>query len=180
MPVADFACPSCGYYEDTLIYKVGTTPDCPECASALERDYSAPLNLHIKGAGYGSFTPIDLGPDYGYCDTKEKYDHAMTQIRKKHPGAEVTWESPEKKRVRLDEMRHQAEMQRRAKGVDTKAINEVKAEQRKALRMGGDAIVHQSPNHLLSPTNNPESAQASHLQPSARPVLADKAKVLSS
>lgn len=178
MPVADFGCPSCGYYEDTLIYKVGAKPACPECATALKRDYSRPLNLHIKGDGYGSFTPIDLGPDFGLCDTKDKFDAAWSKIQAKHPGAVLTRETDAQKRVRLDEARHRSALAKKAKGVDDKAINEVKAEQRKALRMGGDAIVHQSPNHLLSPTNNPESANPRHLE-GGRTKLHNKAKVLS-
>lgn len=174
MPVADFGCPSCGYYEDTLIYKVGTVPECPDCGASLKRDYSTPINLHIKGHGPGSFVPIDMG-DFGVCDTKEKYDHVMKQIRKKHPNADIIRETDAQKRVRIEENKHKAAMARKAKGVDTKAINEVKAEQRKALRMGGDSIVNQSPNHLLSPTNNPESAKA---PPPARPMLHKKSKVL--
>jgi hypothetical protein len=175
MPVADFMC-DCGYEEDTIVYKVGKYPDCPECGAVLVRDYKYGINLRIKGDGYGSFVPIDMGV-LGYCDTKDKYDAACATIRQRYPGAEINVEreTQAQKTERLDEHRHKVAQERRRKNVDDQAIKAARQESRRALRMGAsnDEVVKKSANELVSPGSN----TTIHRSPT-RPKLAGKSRVL--
>lgn len=174
MPVADFMC-GCGYAEDTVIYKVGKYPPCPECGDTLVRDHRYGFNLRVKGDGYGSFVPIDMGV-LGYCDTKEKYDAACATIRERYPGAEINveHESDTQKRTRIDEHKHKVAEGRRKKGVDNQAIAAARNEANRARRMGAlnDEVVKKSPNELVSPSSNTTA------QRPQRPALAGKSRVL--
>ncbi len=172
MPVADFMC-DCGYEEDTLIFKVGQYPPCPECGETLKRDYRYGVNIGIRGGGYGSFTPIDMGV-LGMCDTKEKYDRACAVIRQRYPGAEinVTRESDTQKLTRIEEHKHKVEVARRAKGIDNQALANVRSEIDRATRMGtrGDEMTKKSANELISPSNNSTAPRPA--------ALAGKSRVL--
>jgi hypothetical protein len=156
MPVADFMC-DCGYEEDTVIFKVDQYPPCPQCGETLRRDHRYGINIGIKGTGYGSFTPIDMGV-LGMCDTKEKYDRACSVIQERYPGAEinVTRESDTQKLTRLEEHKHKVEVGRRQKGIDKQALKKVHAEISKAQSMGakGDELLTKGTNELISPSNN--------------------------
>ena len=178
MPVADFMC-DCGYEEDTMIYKVGQFPRCPQCDAVMVRDYKYGINLRIKGDGYGSFVPVDMGV-LGYCDTKEKYDAACATIRQRYPGAEinVTEETNSQRQTRIDEHKHKVAEGRRKKGVDYQALNAAREEAARATRMGAvnDEVVKKSPNELVSPSSN----TTIHRSPSrpSQAKLAGKSRVL--
>lgn len=174
MPVADFMC-GCGYAEDTVIYKVDKYPPCPECGDTLVRDHRYGFNLRVKGDGYGSFVPIDMGV-LGYCDTKEKYDAACATIKQRYPNSEISvdYESDTQKRTRIDEHRHKVDEARRKKGIDYQALNAAQREAQKAASMGAhrDEVIHKSPNELISPSSNKT------IQRPPRPALAGKSRVL--
>ena len=176
MPVADFMC-DCGYEEDTMIYKVGKHPDCPKCGAVMVRDYKYGINLRIKGDGYGSFVPVDMGV-LGYCDTKEKYDRACATIRQRYPGAEIsgTEESKTERQTRLDEHKHRVAEDRRQKGVDNQALRAARQETERALSMGAvnDEVVKKGANELVSPSSNTTIRRQSR----SRPKLAGKSRVL--
>lgn len=173
MPVNDFLC-SCGFYEDTVIYKVGVHPPCPDCGQTLKPDPKAPRSIGIRGSGYGSFTPINMGV-LGMCDTKEKYDRACAVIHQRYPNSriDITTESEGQKAARLDEHKHAQAADRRSRGMDPNAIAQVNAERKAAARHGDltDKVHTLSAAQLISPTNNPTSVTA--------PKLAGKATVLS-
>ena len=173
MPVADFMC-DCGYEEDTVVFKVDQYPPCPQCGETLRRDYRYGINIGIKGTGYGSFAPIDMGV-LGVCDTKEKYDRACSVIRERYPGAEinVTRESDTQKLTRLEEHKHKVAVARREKGVDNQALNQARIEAGKARRMGArnDEMVKKSPNELVSPSSNTTAPRPTRLAEKSR-VLA--------
>ena len=175
MPVADFKC-ECGYEEDTVIYKLGKYPPCPECGKTLVRDHRYGINLRVKGDGYGSFVPVDMGV-LGYCDTKDKYDRACATIRERYPGAEisVTEESNTERRTRIDEHRHKVDENRRSKGLDYQALNAAKAEQQRARKLGAtnDEVVRKSTGELVSPSSN-----ITIQRPNQRAKLAGKSRVL--
>mgnify|MGYP003110071201 CR=1 FL=1 len=177
MPVADFKC-ECGYEEDTVIYKLGKYPPCPECGKTLVRDHRYGINLRVKGDGYGSFVPVDMGV-LGYCDTKEKYDRACATIRERYPGAEisVTEESNTQRQTRIDEHKHKVAEGRRKKGIDYQALNSARAEQKRAERMGAsnDEVLKKSANELISPSSNKTISRRPQ-----RPKLAGKSRVLTS
>ena len=174
MPVADFKC-DCGYEEDTMIHKVGKYPDCPQCGAVMVRDYKYGINLRVKGDGYGSFVPIDMGV-LGYCDTKEKYDAACATIRQRYPGSEinVTEETNSQRQTRIDEHKHKVAEARRKKGIDYQALNAARMETDKAKRMGAhrDEVIQKSANELISPSSNTTARRPQ------RPALAGKSRVL--
>lgn len=173
MPVADFMC-DCGYEEDTVIFKVDQYPPCPQCGETLRRDHRYGINIGIKGDGYGSFAPVDMGV-LGMCDTKEKYDRACAVIRERYPGAEinVTRESDTQKLTRLEEHKHKVAVARREKGVDKQALKQARLESNKARRMGArnDEMVKKSPNELVSPSSNTTAPRPARLAGKSR-VLA--------
>lgn len=51
MPLYDFLCPDCGYQIEVLQMSPDLTVGCLECDSLMERVFSAPPMIKIKGAG---------------------------------------------------------------------------------------------------------------------------------
>ena len=128
----DLICNDCGHQEYEAMYKRADGPDdCPDCEKVMSVDLRG-MRFAVHGHGPGSFAAMDMG-DLGYCDTKEKYDHAVAQIQKQYPGQEVRVdvESKVDKKRRLDELRHRAHQQRLSHGIDTAQSKKLRAEQKR-------------------------------------------------
>jgi hypothetical protein len=83
----------------------------------------------VRGHGYGSFTPIDMGT-LGKAETKEDYDRAVAKIQQRFPGhrVELTSETSNKKQERLDGLRHRSHTERKKVGVDDVVRREMNEE----------------------------------------------------
>lgn len=131
MPLHDLRCPACEVTEKNVYFRASTGfPVCPDCGNARNVDWSHGAAPAVKGEGYGSFTPIDMGV-LGKAETKEDYDRAVATIQKRFPGhrVELTSESKSQKAERLDSFRHRAHETRKRDGVDDTIRREIHAEQ---------------------------------------------------
>lgn len=92
------------------------------------------LRFAIHGQGHGSFVPIDFGV-LGKAETKEDYDRCIKTIEDRFPGhhVEIESENPQKWQQRTDERLHKQYNRRKARGNDSKMVNEI-ANERRALR----------------------------------------------
>lgn len=133
MPIHDIRCFDCDtIFEDEFVV-VGHLPKCAHCGGATKIDWSHGRGPAVRGHGYGSFTPIDMGV-LGKAETKEDYDRAVSVIQQRFPGhrVELEGESKAKKQERVDAVRQRSfETKKRAGLTETELrqrTSEAKAE----------------------------------------------------
>lgn len=130
MPLHDLRCPACEVTEKDVFFRASAGfPACPDCGNARNVDWSHGAAPAVKGEGYGSFTPIDMGV-LGRAETKEDFDRMKGIIEQRFPGhrIELEGETKEKKQQRVDELKHKNYLTKRAQGVDEKIVSELRAE----------------------------------------------------
>lgn len=130
MPLHDLRCPACEVTEKDVFFRASAGfPACPDCGNARNVDWSHGAAPAVKGEGYGSFTPIDMGV-LGKAETKEDYDRAVATIQQRFPGqrVELTSETKAQKQARLDGVRQRAYESRKKAGVDDRIRAEMKEE----------------------------------------------------
>jgi hypothetical protein len=130
MAILDLRCPSCAVTEANVFVSMnGVKPPCAVCGGARMVDWSSGQAPSVRGQGYGSFTPIDMGV-LGRAETKEDFDRMKGIIEQRFPGhrIELEGETKEKKQQRVDELKHKNYLTKRAQGVDEKIVSELRAE----------------------------------------------------
>ena len=132
MAILDLRCPPCAVTESNVFVSInGVKPPCAMCGGARVADWSSGQAPSVRGQGYGSFVPIDMGV-LGKAETKEDFDRMKGIIEKRFPGHHIELESEtkEKKAQRVDELKHKNFLTKRAQGVDDKIVGELRAEGR--------------------------------------------------
>jgi len=130
MAILDLRCRACAVTEINVFISIdGVKPPCTRCGGARAVDWSSGEAPGIRGQGYGSFVPIDMGV-LGRAETKEDFDRMKGIIEKRFPGhhIELEGDSKEKKQLRVDELKHKNYLTKRAQGVDEKIVGELRAE----------------------------------------------------
>jgi len=120
-------CESCDHKEAHAFYRRSDgPPPCPDCGGARSVDWSHGKFPGVKGDGYKSFKPVDMGV-LGMCDTREKFNRAMAVIQERFPDKhiEVEQDTQTDKQTRIDESRHRAHEQRKGWGLDTTIKREI-------------------------------------------------------
>ena len=128
-------CDSCDHKETHVFYRRSDgPPTCPACGGARSVDWSHGQFPGVKGDGYGSFKPVNMGV-LGYCDTREKFDKAMSVIKERFPDKHIQIEhdSQTDKQIRIDEAKHRSHMQKKGHGLDSTILKEIK-EKKKAIK----------------------------------------------
>ena len=131
MPTHDLRCSACGWKAVDVFVRVESLPVCSDCGEPSRIDWSHGRAPSVRGHGYGSFTPIDMGV-LGKAETKEDYDRAVSTIQQRFPGhrVELTSETANKKKERMDGLRHRAYETRKKAGVDDTIRREMGEEAR--------------------------------------------------
>jgi len=132
MPIHDIRCTACQTIDTDVFVRVGALPGCAECGAPTVIDWGHGSAPSVRGHGYGSFTPVDLGV-LGKAETKEDYDRAMATIKQRFPNhrVELQSETSAQKGARVDELRHKSFENKRKNNVDEKLLME-KSEETKA------------------------------------------------
>ena len=131
MAILDLRCPMCRVTENNVFIGADRVkPPCDICGHERFADWSSGQAPSVRGHGYGSFTPIDMGV-LGKAETKEDFDRMKGVIEQRFPGhrIELQGETKEKKRERVDELKHRNYETRRNSGVDDRMITEAREEQ---------------------------------------------------
>jgi len=118
MPIHDIRCLECDTIFSDEFVVVGDLPKCADCGGATKIDWSHGQGPAVRGHGYGSFTPIDMGV-LGKAETKEAYDRAVSVIQQRFPGhrIELEGESKAKKQERIDATRQRSYETKKRNGV---------------------------------------------------------------
>jgi hypothetical protein len=118
MPIHDIRCLECDTIFSDEFVVVGDLPKCADCGGATKIDWSHGQGPAVRGHGYGSFTPIDMGV-LGKAETKEAYDRAVSVIQQRFPGhrIELEGESKAKKQERVDALRQRSYETKKRAGV---------------------------------------------------------------
>jgi hypothetical protein len=118
MPIHDIRCLECEYIEPDVFVVVGQLPSCSICGYPTKIDWSHGKGPAVRGQGYGSFTPIDMGV-LGKAETKEDYDRAVSVIQQRFPGhrIELESESKSKKQERIDAIRQRSYEVKKQRGL---------------------------------------------------------------
>jgi hypothetical protein len=130
MAILDLRCPSCAVTEANVFISMnGEKPPCAVCGGARVADWSSGQAPSVRGQGYGSFVPIDMGV-LGKAETKEDFDRMKGIIEQRFPGHHIELESEtkEKKTQRVEELKHKNYLTKRAHGVDEKIVGELRTE----------------------------------------------------
>ena len=69
MPTHDLRCSACGWKAVDVFVRVESLPVCSDCGEPSQIDWSHGRAPSVRGHGYGSFTPIDMGV-LGKAETK--------------------------------------------------------------------------------------------------------------
>jgi len=118
MPIHDIRCFDCDTIFSDEFVVVGHLPKCALCGGATKIDWSHGHGPAVRGHGYGSFTPIDMGV-LGKAETKEDYDRAVSVIQQRFPGhrIELESESKSKKQERIDAIRQRSYEVKKQRGL---------------------------------------------------------------
>jgi hypothetical protein len=108
------------------------------------------LRFAVHGQGPGSFVPIDFGV-LGKAETKEDYDRCIKTIEDRFPGhhVEIESENTQKWQQRTDERLHKQYERRKARGNDSKMVNEI-ATERRILRKEAKVVAKANPQPAKS------------------------------
>ena len=122
-------CTECGTIDPDVFYHREEGPPPCECGGVRIVSWAHGQFPGVKGDGYGSFVPIDMGV-LGKCETREQYDRAVSTIKKRFPGhrVELQSETQAQKDARLDEVRHRSWQTKKTAGVSDKILKEKSAE----------------------------------------------------
>ena len=146
-------CDSCGDIDPHVYYKKSSgPPPCPSCEGARVVDWSHGQFPGVQGDGVGSFVPVDMGV-LGHCDTREKYDRAVSVIKERFPGHTVNRvvESKAEHSDRLDAIRHRSWKQKKDNHLTPAIIAEVKEK--------SNAKAREARGKALAQNSNPTSAE---------------------
>jgi hypothetical protein len=129
VPIHDIRCTECADLQTDVFVRVGELPPCDVCGMPMKIDWGHGHAPSVRGHGYGSFTPIDMGV-LGKAETKEDYDRAVATVQQRFPGhrIELESESASQKQARVDALRHASYERKRARGEDEKMIREAAQE----------------------------------------------------
>ena len=129
MPTHDLRCSACGWKAVDVFVRVASLPVCSDCGGPSQIDWSHGRAPSVRGHGYGSFTAIDMGV-LGKAETKEDYDRAVSTIQQRFPGhrVELTSETSNKKKERVDGLRQRAYETRKKAGVDDAVRRDIREE----------------------------------------------------
>lgn len=150
MAILDLRCPTCAVTEMNVFVSIdGVKPPCIVCGTARVVDWSSGQAPSVRGQGYGSFVPIDMGV-LGKAETKEDFDRMKGIIEQRFPGHRIELESEtkEKKTQRVEELKHKNYLTKRAQGVDEKIVGELRAEGKMKKAEAAEALVRKN----LDPT----------------------------
>lgn len=131
MRIHDYRCSDCDIIFEEIT-QGDEWPSCSRCEST--QTVRIPSAFAIKGHGLGSFTPVDMG-ELGYCDTKEKYDRAVSVIKERFPNHSVSIEGENRaaRGAALDDIKHRSWLKKKARSLDSKLVKEIDSS-RKALK----------------------------------------------
>lgn len=129
MPIHDVRCLECDYLEPDVFVIVGQLPACAICGYPTKIDWGHGHAPSVRGHGYGSFTPIDMGV-LGKAETKEDYDRAVSVIQQRFPGhrIELESESKAKKQERVDAIRQRSFEHKKKRGLTETELRQRTAE----------------------------------------------------
>lgn len=150
MAILDLRCPTCAVTEVNVFVSIdGAKPPCAVCGTNRTVDWSSGQAPSVRGHGYGSFVPIDMGV-LGRAETREDFNRMKGIIEQRFPGHRIELESDtkEKKAQRVDELKHKNYLTKRAQGVDEKIVGELRAEGKVKKAEVAEARVRQN----LDPT----------------------------
>ena len=162
MRIYDYRCRECDIIFEEIT-QGDEWPSCPRCRS--EQTDRIPSAFAIKGHGHGSFTPVDMGV-LGYCDTKEKYDRAVSVVKERFPNHSINIEGENRaaRGAALDEIRHRSWLKKKVRSLDDKMVKEI-ASNRKVLKAEArkDAVRQNEDPTKAKPTHQEATASASSL-----------------
>lgn len=140
-------CDSCGDIDAHVYYKKNAgPPPCPSCDGVRVVDWSHGQFPGVQGDGIGSFVPVDMGV-LGHCDTREKYNRAVSVIKERFPGHTVNRvvESKADHGERIDAIKHRSWKQKKDNHLTPAIIAEVKEKSNaKAREARGKALAQNS------------------------------------
>jgi hypothetical protein len=143
-------CGNCDFFEHEVFYKRSEGPPaCPECGGERKMSFVG-LRFAVHGQGPGSFVPIDFGV-LGKAETKEDYDRCIKTIEDRFPGhhVEIESENQQKWQQRTDERLQKQYERRKARGNDSKMVNEI-ATERRILRKEAKVVAKANPQPAKS------------------------------
>ncbi len=145
MPIHDIRCSSCEIIQTDVFVRVGALPSCDECGAPTVIDWGHGSAPSVRGHGYGSFTPIDMGV-LGKAETKEDYDRAVATIKQRFPNHRIELESETsaQKSARVEDLRHKSFENKRRNNVDEKLLSEQNEEGKAKLSETNSRRVRQN------------------------------------
>ena len=152
MRIYDYRCTDCDIIFEELT-QGDEWPSCPRCES--NQTARIPSAFAIRGHGLGSFTPVNMGV-LGYCDTKEKYDRAVSVIKERFPNHSINIEGENRaaRGADLDEIRHRSWLKKKVRSLDDKMVKEIDGN-RKVLQA-------EAKQEAIKQNKNPGEAKLTH------------------
>ena len=162
MRIHDYRCSDCDIIFEEITHG-DEWPSCPRCEST--QTVRIPSAFAIKGHGHGSFTPVDMGV-LGYCDTKEKYDRAVSVVKERFPNHSINIEGENRaaRGAALDEIKHRSWLGKKQRSLDDKMMKEISSNRKVLKAETRKEAIKQNKNPTeVKPTHQEATQSASSL-----------------